>query len=483
MGIRVCPAVNILKFTIFNLFDRLYRSPGIQLFKPKSDIRNPKFISRTAILVHLIFLIVYPGHTQEVISLQKATELGLKNNYSIILQKNDERIANNDNTIGNAGFLPAISLNASQNNTISTTHQEQFSGTVKDVPNGKSNTLNLGAQMNWTLFDGLNMFVSKKMLGVLEDLGENGTRIVVEGTMSDITLNFYGIIQLKKLLRVARDAVDLSMQRKRIAAAKVSLGAGSQLMLLQSTVDLNADSTRLISQMVLLANAKVDFNRLLARDVSIDFDIRDSIQLTTPRPFDSLLQNALIQNAQLTTARLNQDIARLGVRQAQSDRYPRFNFTAGYSYSTLNSQTGFLQYNQSYGPSFGFNLTYNLFNGFNVNRAIKNAKILMNSGDIEVQDSEQALRAEMRKMDNQFLASLDIVKMQLANVKVAQENVDIAFEKYKLGSINDIELREIQQKLIDAEYQLISSQFEAKKAEIELSRLSGELLKNLTIYE
>jgi outer membrane protein len=252
---------------------------------------------------------------------------------------------------------------------------------------------------------------------------------------------------------------------------------------LQSTVDLNADSTRLISQMVLLANAKVDFNRLLARDVSIDFDIHDSIQLTTPRPFDSLLQNALIQNAQLTTARLNQDIARLGVRQAQSDRYPRFNFTAGYSYSTLNSQTGFLQYNQSYGPSFGFNLTYNLFNGFNVNRAIKNAKVIMNSGEIEVQDSEQALRAEMRKMDNQFLASLDIVKMQLANVKVAQENVDIAFEKYKLGSINDIELREIQQKLIDAEYQLISSQFEAKKAEIELSRLSGELLKQFTKSE
>ncbi|MEI7500991.1 MAG: TolC family protein [Bacteroidota bacterium] len=427
----------------------------------------------------LVLSIATDAISQEVISLQNALELGLKNNYSIILQKNDAHIAKNNNTLGNAGFLPVIDLNATQNNTISTTHQEQFSGTVKDVSNAKNNNLNIGAQMNWTLFDGLNMFVSKQMLGVLENLGENGTRIVIEGTMSDITLTFYGIIQLKQLVRVARDAVDLSMQRKRIAAAKVSLGAGSQLMLLQSTVDLNADSTRLIQQVVLLANAKVDFNRLLARDASIAFDISDSIQILTPQPYDSLLRKALIQNAQLTTARLNQDLARLGVRQAQSDRYPRLNFTAGYSYNTLNSQTGFLQYNQSYGPSYGFNLTYNLFNGFNVNRAIKNAKIIMNSGEIEVQDSEQMLQAEMRKMDNQFIASLDIVKMQLANVKVAQENVTIAFEKYKLGSINDIELREIQQKLIDAEYQLISSQFEAKKAEVELTRLSGELLKGM----
>jgi outer membrane protein TolC len=415
-----------------------------------------------------------------VISLQKALELGLRNNYSIILQMNDAEVAKNNNTLGNAGFLPSLDLNANQNNIISTTHQEQFSGTVKDVANGKSNTLNLGAQISWTLFDGLNMFVSKKMLRTLEDLGENGTRIVLEGTVSDISLTYYGIIQLKQLARVARDAVDLSMQRKRIAQAKVSLGSGSQLMLLQSTVDLNADSTRLIRQLVLLDNTKADFNQLLCRDPSTPVEIHDSIQLSVPRSYDSLLTDALKQNATLTAARLNQDLARLGVQQAQSDRYPQLDLTAGYNYNTLNSQTGFLQYNQSYGPSYGFSLTYSLFNGFNVNRAVKNAKILMNSGEIEVQDASLALKTNLYKIHQEFRANLEIVKMQSANVAVARENVNIAFEKYKLGSINDIELREIQQKLIDAEYQLISSQFEAKKAEVELDRLSGELLKKMT---
>jgi outer membrane protein TolC len=438
---------------------------------------------RNFVFLFLTFFLSYSGYSQEIISLQKALELGLKNNYSILLQQNDAQIAKNNNSLGNAGFLPSLDLNATQNNTISTTHQEQFSGTVKDVANGKSNTLNTGAQLNWTLFDGLNMFVSKKMLTVLEDLGENGTRIVVEGTISDISLSYYSIIQLRKLVKVAQDAVDLSMQRKRIAGAKVSLGAGSQLMLLQSTVDLNADSTRLIRQLVMLANARADFNQLLCRNPLTLFEIRDSIQLSVPRPYDSLLNEALMQNSILTAARLNQDLARLGVRQAQSDRYPQLNFTAGYNYNTLNSQTGFLQYNQSYGPSYGLNLTYHLFNGFNVNRAVKNAKVLMNSGEIEVQDAGLVLQTNLYKIHQEFNANLLIVKMQLANVEVARENVNIAFEKYKLGSINDIELREIQQKLIDAEYQLISSQFEAKKAEVEIDRLSGELLKRFTIYE
>jgi outer membrane protein TolC len=454
---------------MFQTLILLFRS----IFNIQYSIFNIRFLSLTCLMA----AILPSAHSQEVISLQQALALGLKNNYSIILQQNDAQIAKNNNTLGNAGFLPSLNLTASQNNTISTTHQEQFSGAVKDVKNGKSNALNTGAQLNWTVFDGLNMFVSHKMLGVLEDLGENGTRIVLEGTVSDITLSWYSIIQMKKLVKVAQDAVDLSMQRKRIAAAKVSLGAGSQLMMLQSTVDLNADSTRLIRQLVMLANARADFNQLLCRNPVTPFEIHDSIQLSSPRPYDTLLSEALRQNSRLTAARLNQDLARLGVRQAQSDRYPQVNLTAGYTYGTLNSQSGFLQYNQSYGPSYGINLSYNLFNGFNVTRAVKNAKILMNSGEIEVEDAGLAVQTSLYKTHQEFNANLEIVKMQLTNVGVAGENVNIAFEKYKLGSINDIELREIQQKLIDAEYQLILSQFEAKKAEVELQRLSGELLR------
>jgi outer membrane protein TolC len=105
----------------------------------------------------------------------------------------------------------------------------------------------------------------------------------------------------------------------------------------------------------------------------------------------------------------------------------------------------------------------------------------MNSGEIEVKDAMEELKVSLLKQYNQFRSNLEVVQFQLSNVIVARENVSIAFEKYQLGSINDIELREIQQKLIDAEYQLISSQFVCKTAEIQLLRLSGELLKQAPI--
>jgi outer membrane protein len=425
----------------------------------------------------LLLLITFQSNAQEIMMLPRAIETGLKNNFSIILQKNEEQITKNNNTLGNAGFLPSVALTGTQTNTISTTHQEQFSGTIKDVSNAQSNFFNAGVQLNWTLFDGMNMFVSKKMLGTMEDLGENGTRIVVEGIVSDIILTYYGIVQLGKLVRVAQDAVDLSMQRKRIAMAKLSLGSGSQLMLLQSTVDLNADSTSLVRQLNSLANTKADFNRLLAQEVTTPLFIQDTIMLNTSFQYDSLIHEALIQNSAIISARLSQEIARLGVKEAQSNLYPRLGFNANYTYIQQNSATGFLQYNRSYGPSFGFNLSYNIFNGFNVTREIKNAKIWLNSGEIEVKDNEQEIRLSIWKLYNDYHSNLEIVRMQLTNVDVAKENVNVAFEKYKLGTINDVELREIQKKLIDAEYQLILSTFDAKKAEIELIRLSGDILK------
>ena len=425
----------------------------------------------------VFFCLISPSYTQEILTLPRAIEIGLQNNLSILLQKNEEAVARNNNTIGNAGFLPVIGLTGTQNNTLYTTHQEQFSGTTRDVYNAYGNSLNAGVQLSWTLFDGLNMFVSKQMLGRLQDLGEIGTRIVFEDIVETTILSYYGIVQLGKLVQVARDAVDLSMQRKRIALAKLSLGSGSQLMLLQSTVDLNADSTSLIKQMNSLANLKADLNRLLAREVATPFSIRDTIILNTTFTYDSLLQKALTQNSSLISARLDKEIARLGVKQARSNLYPTLGLNAGYNYGMANSAAGFAKFNQSYGPSFGFNLSYNIFNGFNVLREIENAKTYLNSGELEVRDNEQELQLSIFKLYNDYLSNLEIVRMQLTNVDVAKENVNVAFEKYKLGSINDVELREIQQKLIDAEYQLILSTFEAKQAEIGLIRLSGDVLQ------
>lgn len=429
--------------------------------------------------IYFIILMMIPlhGFQQEILTLGKALEAGMENNFSIRLQKNNVEVAKNNNTLGNAGFLPSVNLNITQNNSINTTHQEQFSGTVKDIDNAKSNSLNAGIQINWTVFDGMSMFANHRMLQVLEELGENGTRIVMEDFVADVSTLYFGIVQMKRLVKVTRKALDLSEERKKIAEAKLSIGSGSQVMLLQSTVDRNADSTRLLQQLTTLANLKADLNQLLGREITIPFETVDTITFSGIPFVDSIFILAERQNSRLTGARMNSQLARYNVREVQSDRYPRINLTGGYTFSTLTSETGFLQQNRSYGPSYGINLSYNLFNGFNVNRAIKNSKVLMNSAELVVGETVLNLRASLVKLLNQYRSNTGIATLQAENVVVAQENLNIAFEKYRLGTLNDIEFRDIQRKLIEADYEYISAQFEIRKTEIEIYRYCGLLLK------
>jgi outer membrane protein TolC len=323
------------------------------------------------------------------------------------------------------------------------------------------------------------MFINKNKLELYEAMTNTELRLIVENTVSAILLNYYGIVQQQKLIGVLRDAIDLSMTRKQLAKARIAIGSGSKLMLLQSTVDLNADSTRLLKELAQLNNLKADLNQLLGITPDYQFLLTDSINLNRLLQYNDLQTKALVQNTSLELAKNNQAIATLNLKNSKSLRYPWLNFNTGYNYSRFSSETSYAKYNLSYGPSFGFTLSYNLFNGFNTNRQIKNAGIEVGTSEILKKDADLNVKTDLYKRYNDYQSNFAVAKLEVVNREVAKENVDIAIEMYKIGSINDIELREIQKKYLDAQYQLLLSEFQAKLAEIELLRISGELYKSI----
>lgn len=435
-----------------------------------------KTLFRISLLIIPVIFGSLASQAQEVLTLYGAIEAGLKNNFSIIIRQNDARITSNNNTAGNAGFLPTIALTATQNNTITNTHQETFSDSIRDIGSAANNTLNAGIQLNWTLFDGFSMFTNKAMLETLEEMGETEVRATIENTLYAVVVGYYGVLQQQQLIKVHEDAVALSMERKKIMQAKTSLGSGSRLMLLQSTVDLNADSINLIREQSLLKQYMADLNRLLARVPETPFIIADSITLNQPLPYDTLLSKARILNNNLELARGNLDLATLSLKGAQSYRYPRLNLQTAYTFNELNAETGFLKNNRSYGPSFGFSLAYPLFDGNNISRNIRNAAIGINTSEYLLKQTDLDIHTEIYKAYTDYRSNLRMVEMEAINREVAKENVEIAFEKYRLGAINDIELRETQKKYIDSQYELLMAQFLAKKAETNLLQLSGQLI-------
>ena len=73
--------------------------------------------------------------------------------------------------------------------------------------------------------------------------------------------------------------------------------------------------------------------------------------------------------------------------------------------------------------------------------------------------------------------SLQVMELQKRSVEAAQLNFKRTLELYNLGQVTTTQFREAQLNLIRSRYNLSTAKYSAMLKEIELLRLSGQLIK------
>ena len=71
---------------------------------------------------------------------------------------------------------------------------------------------------------------------------------------------------------------------------------------------------------------------------------------------------------------------------------------------------------------------------------------------------------------------MQLTTLERENLSNAVENYEIAIERYKLGDLSGIELREAQNSLLEAEERLVQAQYNTKLCEISLLQISGSAM-------
>lgn len=433
---------------------------------------------RFQMLIFFILILSGSSYTQEKLSLQQAIELALKNNYDIILAQNELEIAGNNNTAGNAGMLPVLSAEISNSTNISNSRLEFFDREPRESPNARTDNLSAAALLNWKIFDGMNMFITRKKLGELENMGETELKMTIENTVAGVIEKYYEIVQLEKSILVTQEAILLSLERKKLAEKRLEIGSGSQLEINQAIVDMNADSLVLLQQEMLIKSSKSHLNTMLAIDPAKDFKVDPVISFNTNLDYSTLLKLAEAQNPDLLLEKINTRISELDLAAYKSQRFPIVALNGGYTFTQSKAEVGIYSLRSQYGPEFGLTASMTLFNGLYTERNIKNARIRVESGRISVDKVMAAVKQSLYDMYLQYKSGLGMIRLETDNLTTARENVSIALEKYRLGMMNDIDLRTIQQKQVNAENSLLQAQFQVKIAETELMRICGKITIN-----
>jgi outer membrane protein TolC len=89
---------------------------------------------------------------------------------------------------------------------------------------------------------------------------------------------------------------------------------------------------------------------------------------------------------------------------------------------------------------------------------------------------KNSLNASLERAYVTYENALNLINLESENYTIAKQNIDIAFDRFKVGIATSYELREVQRNAVAAETRLIEAKFAAKSAEIELIRLSGGIL-------
>jgi outer membrane protein TolC len=410
-------------------------------------------------------------------TLKECLEKGLDKNYSLRIIRNEEQMAANNATMENAGLLPTVSLSAGYNGSAYGRNTEmRTDGSVSQERGVYDDGLNAGIDLSWTLFDGFKTVANYDRLRELSLISSTQTRLAVEDYMADLTAEYYNFVQQRQRLQNYVSAVELSRERLRIVYERWMIGSLSRLDLLQARVDFNADSAQCLKQREALASSRIRLHELMAEDsLNINFtSAENGIDLLALPQFDSLWVQTKANNASMLMAAHNRTLADIELRSVRSRNYPYLKLGAGYGYNTNRYGVGNTMKRNQWGGDVGLTLGFNLYDGKRRSEQ-RNARLSVKNAELEEYDLTLSLYTDLADLWQAYENNRMLLALEKENVVAARENYAIAHERYLLGDLSGIEMREAQQSLLEAEERLLSVEYDTKICEISLLLISGEI--------
>jgi outer membrane protein TolC len=430
-------------------------------------------------LFTIVFLGMFHGFSQEILTKKAALEITLENNFGIKIANNNVEVAKNNATILNSGFLPIVSASSSANyrrENQDVTFQDPTRPSIA-IDGAETKSYNAALSLNYTIFDGLGRKYNYQQLKESYNLTEIQARETIENAYLQLFTIYFQIARLSENNENLSEALLISKRRLERANYQYNYGQSTKLELLNAEVDVNNDSISFITAKQQLNNAKRGLNIILGIDKEPNYAVETEVDFNKMMNFDDLLQKTMTNNALLKQNEQNIAISEFNIKINKSQYLPRLGLTSSYGWNQSdNPATSFLAGATITGLNAGLNLTWNLFDGGATKTRVANAKIALDNQQILLEQQKTTIQNNLKNTWENYQNQLFILSAQENNVLTGQDNFNRTEERYKLGQVTSIEFRQAQINLINAKTAFNNAKFDAKLIEIQLLQLSGDIL-------
>lgn len=426
------------------------------------------------LILFFIYITVANSKSDELLRLEDAIHIGLNNNYEIQLVQNDFNISKTNNTIGNAGMLPSVNLNAGANFASNNINQQFSNGNIINTSGATTSIYNANIALNWTLFDGMKMFTTKDKLEKIELLGNDKFKLQLQNTILQIVTSYYDIVKQKQQLNSINEVIALNKERVKIAETRFNSGLSAKNELLQAQVDFNIQSQNAITQENMINESKRNLSNIIKNSQEQNYEVIEEIN------FEILDSNLTLQllvdkNPYLLTLKRQIDISQFSIKEYEALNYPFVNLTSSYAFNETNNSAGFTLLNKGNGPQAGVNLSFPIFQGNNISRQTQVAELNLKSVEYQYNYQKTILIKQYNDAKNQYSTQLKLLSIEEETNKYAKENINLALERLKLAQTNSLEVREAQLAYENSLTRLINIKYNLKLTETKLRFLFGSL--------
>ncbi len=410
---------------------------------------------------------VYPAYAQSTLTLDMAIKEALTRNFNIKIAKNNQKMAENNINIGNAGLLPKIDIKAGSQYTDMETTSPLF------LPKYTYNFTTL--EITYTLFDGLNNVYTYKKLKTDGIDGKLQARNIIENTLLQVTSGYYNLAKAADNVKIWQDAIQISTERLKRTEKRYNFGQADKIDILNAKVDLHNDSISYVSASTQYEQAVKNLNLLLGREKDLPFKIDTNVIFLQLPGEEELIQQALKQNSGYLLALNSLKKANLSKKMSMAVNIPRIDIRGSYGYNQTVQDFNLSFDDRLHSYSTSATMTFNLFNGFKNKIQYQNAKIAEQNSQLQIKEIKLELMRDIHNTYSLYLNDRYILHTAKKNLELAKLNFIRSKELYDLGQITTTRFREAQLNLMRAGFSLSQAKYNTKISETELLKLSGML--------
>ena len=424
-------------------------------------------LKKTIYVLSILFIANLAKGQDNNLTLSSALEQALEHNYGLIISRADVQVAEINNNWGTAGRYPTIGFDISDNNNYELNNSLY------------TNRLSTGIGLDWLLFDGFRVKVTKTKLDNLKDLTAGQLAVQVESTIEDIILVYYSVLLQKEQLKVLETVMQLSDDRYQYELKKKSLGGSVTYNVLQAKNVYLTDKANFLNQEMQVRNTTRNLNFLMGVDPAVSWEFTEAFEADT----SEFILADLISKMKADNQSLKNQYTGLLLRENEtslqkSSFYPSVSLGAGLDYGHTWAYSGGAQTfnNETILPYGNVRLSFDIYSAGVRKRGVEIARINEEVAKVEIDQMEHALTNELFNLFDFHEVRLELLNVANENLEAAELNLSISEDKYRSGVINSFNYRDVQLIYLSASYQRLQSIYNLIGSKAGLTRITGGFL-------